>query len=107
MSRPPSERMRKVNEALREVLATGIESLGDPGIGFVTVTGVQADLRPHRGRGLRERAGQREEARALAGSLERATGVLQGQVARELKFRRTPLLTFHYDETLDRALANE
>src|SRR5205085_684145 len=41
-----TERMRRVNEVLREVLAEGIEALGDPSIGFVTVTTVRtaADL---------------------------------------------------------------
>ena len=42
-----SERMRRVNEALREVLSEGIGELKDPRIGFVTVTGVETspDLR--------------------------------------------------------------
>ena len=40
-------RMRRVNEALREVLSEAIGSLKDPRIGFVTVTGVDTspDLR--------------------------------------------------------------
>ena len=37
-------------------------------------------------------------------ALERAHGVLQQRVARELRLRRTPQLIFQYDETLDRAL---
>ena len=46
----PAERMRRVNEVLRQVLADGVESLGDPGLGFVTVTAVRAapDLRRQR-----------------------------------------------------------
>ena len=36
-----SERMRRVNEALREVLSESIGTLKDPRIGFVTVTGVR------------------------------------------------------------------
>src|SRR5204863_5885653 len=35
-----SDRMRRVNESLRKVLADGVERLGDPSVGFVTVTGV-------------------------------------------------------------------
>ena len=35
-----TERMRKVNEAVREVLSEAIGGLLDPRIGFVTVTGV-------------------------------------------------------------------
>ena len=42
-----SGRMRRVNAAVREVLAEAIGELRDPRIGFVTVTGVKtsADLR--------------------------------------------------------------
>ncbi len=56
--RPLSERARRVNEALRQVLADGIEGLADPGLGFVTVTAVRAtsDLDP--GHRLRQCAGQ-------------------------------------------------
>ncbi len=35
-----SERMRRVNEAVRGVVADGVRDLKDPRIGLVTVTGV-------------------------------------------------------------------
>ena len=40
------QRKRRVDEALRHVLAEGMEELSDPAVGFVTVTGVDvtADL---------------------------------------------------------------
>jgi ribosome-binding factor A len=104
VSRPPSERMRKVNEALREVLAEGIDALGDPGIGFVTVTGVRATSDFSEAAVYVSVLGNEKKRERSLRSLERAHGVLQARVARELRFRRTPLLTFHYDETLDRAL---
>ena len=107
MSRPPTERMRKVNEALREVLADGIEALGDPGIGFVTVTGVRATSDFAEASVYVSVLGNERSASGRCESLERAHGVLQARIARELRFRRTPLLTFHYDETLDRALRHE
>src|SRR5688572_3871026 len=46
-ARGMTDRMRRVNEALKEVLSEGIGDLKDPRIGFVTVTGVHAsrDLR--------------------------------------------------------------
>ena len=37
-------------------------------------------------------------------ALERAHGVLQARIARELHLKRTPQLSFHYDETLDQAM---
>ena len=36
-----NERMRRVNEAVREVVSQGVGDLKDPRIGFVTVTGVE------------------------------------------------------------------
>ena len=42
-----SDRMRRVNESIRQVLSEAVSELKDPRIGFVTVTGVSttADLR--------------------------------------------------------------
>jgi ribosome-binding factor A len=99
-----SERLRRVNEALRQVLADGIENLSDPGLGFVTVTAVRAvsDLTQATVY-VSVLGNERKRTDALA-ALERARGVLQQRVARELHFKRTPLLTFRYDENTDRAL---
>ncbi|HUZ84687.1 MAG TPA: 30S ribosome-binding factor RbfA [Gaiellales bacterium] len=99
-----SERMRRVNESLREVLADAVERLGDPRIGFVTVTAVRStsDLR-HADVFVSVLGGQRRRRRSLL-ALQHAHGVLQQAVAREMHLRRTPQLAFIYDETLDRAL---
>ena len=42
-----AERMRRVNESVRQVLSEALLELKDPRIGFVTVTGVETspDLR--------------------------------------------------------------
>ena len=46
----PSPFLRRVNERLREVIALEVERLKDPGLGFVTITGVDTapDLRSAR-----------------------------------------------------------
>ena len=48
-----SDRLRRVNETLKKVISEGIAELKDPGIGFVTVTGVEAteDVREAQGLG--------------------------------------------------------
>jgi ribosome-binding factor A len=98
------ERKRRVNEALRQVLARGVEELADPAIGFVTVTSVDVtrDLE-HATVFVSVLGGEKRRQSALRG-LERAHGVLQARVARELHLRRTPQLTFHYDGGVDRAM---
>lgn len=99
-----SERMRRVNESLRKVLADGVERLGDPSVGFVTVTGVRATTDFSQAIVYVSVLGSEKRRTRSLRALERAHGVLQQRVARELRLRRTPQLIFQYDETLDRAL---
>jgi ribosome-binding factor A len=99
-----SDRSRRVNEAIRQVLSDAVPGLKDPRIGFVTVTGVRAttDLKQATvwvsvlGTG-------RERERTLEG-LQAAHGVLQARVARELGLRRTPVLTFEYDPSVEQGV---
>lgn len=97
-----NERMRRVNEALREVISQGLGQLKDPRIGFVTVTGVRAttDLRQATVY-VSVLGSERRRERALVG-LASAHGVLQEKVNRELRLKRTPQLIFEYDRSVER-----
>jgi len=99
-----SDRMRRVNESLRKVLADGVERLGDPSIGFVTITGVRATTDFSQATVYVSVLGSEKRRERSMRALERAHGVLQKGIARELRLRRTPQLIFQYDETVDRAL---
>ena len=99
-----SERMRRVNESLRKVLADGVERLGDPSIGFVTITGVRATTDFSQATVYVSVLGSAKRRERSLQALERAHGVLQKGIAREMRLRRTPQLIFQYDETVDRAL---
>jgi ribosome-binding factor A len=99
------DRMRRVNEAVREVLSRRLaEGLKDPRIGFVTVTAVEtsADLRSARVF-VSVLGGEEERERSLAG-LASSHGVLQAVIASELRMKRTPTLDFVYDESIDRGM---
>jgi ribosome-binding factor A len=99
------DRMRRVNEALREVLSARIaEGLKDPRIGFVTLTSVDTspDLR-HARVYVSVLGGDSERADTLAG-LASAHGMLQQTIARELRLKRTPTLQFVFDESIDRGM---
>ena len=96
--------MRRVNEAVRAVIADALGELKDPRIGLVTVTGVR--VTPD----LREATvfvsvlgGERKRQATLAG-LESAHGVLQARINRELSLRRTPTLAFAYDDAVERGV---
>jgi ribosome-binding factor A len=99
-----AERMRRVDEAMREVLSATLSGgLKDPRVGFVTVTDVKTtpDLRH-----ARVFVSVLGDAAARAASLEGLTsahGFLQGRIGRELRMKRTPTLEFVYDDTAERA----
>jgi ribosome-binding factor A len=98
------ERMRRVNESLRRVLSEAVGELKDPRIGFVTITGVETspDLRNARVY-VSVLGSERKRARSLAG-LSAAHGVLQARVSRELHLKRTPLLAFEYDRSVEQGV---
>ena len=101
----PGDRMRRVNEAVREVLSARItEGLKDPRIGFVTVTAVDTspDLR-HARVYVSVLGNEGERERTLSG-LKSSHGVLQARVARELRMKRTPTLKFVYDDSIEHGM---
>ena len=98
-----TDRMRRVNESVRQVLAEALPELKDPRLGLITVTGVDTapDLR-HATVYVSVLGNERKREQTLAG-LDAAHGVLQARVARELRLKRTPQLTFAYDQSVERA----
>ena len=97
--------MRRVNEAVREVLSGHItEDLKDPRIGFVTVTGVETspDLR-HARVYVSVLGSVAEKEEALEG-LQSSAGFLQAKVGEELRMKRTPTLEFRYDDSIERGM---
>jgi ribosome-binding factor A len=98
------DRMRRVNESVRQVLSEAIGQLKDPRIGFVTITGVEtsSDLR-HARVYLSVLGAERKRAQTLAG-LEAARVLLQSQLGRELRMKRTPQLAFEYDPSVERGV---
>ena len=96
--------MRRVNESLRAVLAEAVGELKDPRIGFITVTGVDTSTDLRQATVFVSVLGsERKRSQSLAG-LEAAHGVLQRQIASELRMKRTPQLTFEYDPSVERGV---
>ena len=98
-------RMRRVDEAVRAVLSDAIaKDLQDPRIGFVTVTAVKTspDLR-HARVYVSVLGDERVRSETLEG-LSSAHGFLQGRVAAELSLKHTPMISFAYDDSVDRGM---
>ena len=96
--------MRRVNESVRQVLSESVGQLKDPRIGFVTITGVETspDLR-HAVVFVSVLGSERSRERTLDG-LRAAHSILQTHIARELRMKRTPQLTFEYDPSVERGV---
>ncbi|UTI62756.1 30S ribosome-binding factor RbfA [Paraconexibacter antarcticus] len=100
----PSERMRRVDEAVREVLSAAVTTdLKDPRIGFVTVTDVKTSPDLRHARVYVSVLGSADEQQASLAGLQSAHGFLQAGLAKSLRMKHTPALTFILDDTAERA----
>ena len=96
-----ADRMRRVNESVRAVVAEALGGLKDPRIGLVTVTGVSISPDLREGVVYVSVLGSERKRQATLAGLESAHAVLQARVARELRMKRTPHLTFEYDPSVE------
>jgi ribosome-binding factor A len=99
-----SERRRRVNEAIRQILSDAIPTLKDPRIGFVTVTGVDASRDYAYATVYVSVLGSEQELERTLEGLAAAHGVLQARIGSELRLRRTPVLRFEYDPPVERGV---
>jgi ribosome-binding factor A len=96
--------MRRVNEAVRQVLSEALGELKDPRIGFVTVTGVETSPDLRHARVFVSVLGSERRREATVAGLTAAHGVLQARIASELRLKRTPQLAFEYDPSVERGV---
>jgi ribosome-binding factor A len=100
-----SDRMRRVNEAMREVLSAAITTeLKDPRVGFVTVTAVETSPDLRHARVFVSVLGNPGERRRSLNAMDSARGFLQRRVGAELRMKHTPQIQFVYDETPERGM---
>lgn len=99
--------MRRVNENLREVIADEVSRLKDPGLGFVTITGVSTapDLRA--ARVFWSVLGDADQHQATAAALQRARSRIRAAVGDRVRLKYLPDLVFEFDESIDRGFRME
>jgi ribosome-binding factor A len=96
-------RMRRINEVLREVVGAAISTeLSDPRIGFVTVTSVETSPDLRTAKVFVSVLGDEDERAATLEGLGSSHGVIQSRIAAETRMKRTPTLTFRYDDTIEK-----
>ena len=100
-----SYRMRRVNEALKEIIGTALaKQLKDPRIGFVTLTGVETAPDLSHAKVFVSVYGKQSEKDSSMEGLRAARPFLQRLISDELTLKRTPMLEFVYDGTIDRGM---
>jgi ribosome-binding factor A len=99
MSQGP--RTERVADQLRSELASLLaREVHDPGIGFVTLTRVQVTPDLQQARVFYTALGDEKSRRNTERALGRAAPFLRRQIGARLRLKRTPELTFHYDESI-------
>lgn len=100
-----SSRMRRVNEVLREVIGQAVTiELSDPRLEMVAVTHVDATPDLRSAKVYVTALGDEESREDALRALKSAHGILQSAINRETRMKRTPTLTFSYDESVETGL---
>jgi ribosome-binding factor A len=97
-------RTARINESMREVIADELEHIDDDRLELVTVTGIEID--PDLGRArvyYSALSGQQHASEAFQAHRAR----LQAAVGRQIRMKRTPLLSFMPDPAIDEGLKIE
>ena len=103
-----SQRMRRVDGSLREVLAAAIaDEVTDPGVGFVTITSVETSGDLRHAKVYVSALGDADEQQRTLDALNRAKRLLQASIGRTARLKYTPVLEFFLDDSARRAVRLE
>jgi ribosome-binding factor A len=92
--------MPRVDELLREEISAHVaRDIGDPRLGFVTVTSVRTAPDLRHATVFVSVIGNDEQAAASLLALKSAAGLLRTLISKDLRIRRVPALHFELDET--------
>ena len=95
------DRRARVAEALREEISALLRTdIGDPRVGFVTLTGASVSPDLSRARVFVTVLGNEEARRESLAALNRASGFLQRKVFRRLRLKKAMTLVFELDEAV-------
>lgn len=98
-----NQRIRRVNEILREVIADECSNLKDPRIGFLTITGVSTSVDLRNANVYYTVLGDEECETETARALEGASGRVRAAVGRQVRLKYLPKLRFLPDPAVRHA----
>ena len=98
-----NQRIRRVNEILREVIADECSNLKDPRIGFLTITGVSTSVDLRNANVYYTVLGDEESETETARALEGASPRVRAAVGRQVRLKYLPKLRFLPDPAVRHA----
>jgi ribosome-binding factor A len=102
-----TQRLRRVDEVLRQVVSDSLLGMSDPRLRSVVITGVEASADVAYADVYVQITGNEHRREKVLEALERARPGIQSRINAEMRLRLTPVLRFSIDETFDRALRIE
>jgi ribosome-binding factor A len=93
-------RTSRVNESLREIIAEELERIGDDRLHMVTVTGITVDSDFGRATVWFSALAREGDEVMIAEAFAENRVALQGAVGRQVRLKRTPLLSFAADPAI-------
>lgn len=99
--------MRRINELLREVIADEVARLKDPGLGFVTITGVETSPDLRVARVYYSVLGDDEQRTDTAAALLRASSRVRAATGEQVRLKYLPRIEFEFDESVERGMRME
>ena len=100
-----SQRLRRVEDQIQrelsEILRTGLK---DPGVGMITLTGVEVSRDLAHAKVYFTRLGDAESLARTLEALKRAAGFLRSALGDRIKVHNTPELHFEYDASVERGI---
>lgn len=95
-------RVGRVGEQLKKELSQIIQmELKDPGIGFITVTGVDVTSDLSQAKVYISVLGSDDQKETTLKALSRGKGFLRSEVGKRMRLRHVPDLLFHFDSSIE------
>lgn len=103
--RTMSYRPERLAEIIKKEVSDMVrDELKDPRIGFVTITGVEVSTDLRYTKIFFSVLGSEEEARASLEALNRARGYVRSELARRIRLRHAPEISFKLDPSIQRGI---
>ena len=97
-----SQRIRRLQEEIKKEASYIIHHRAkDPRLGFVSITGVELSRDLAYCRIYISVLGDETAQQQTMEGLDKATGFIRSELAKKIRFRTVPQLSFHYDSSLE------